>query len=79
MFDIPAQNRDSEKMFIPEKARKAWEEMDGQLFDLKNDPGETVNLYPDPAYRENREELLWELSSRRFEQTDPLPSILSQW
>ncbi len=51
----------------------------GQLFDLENDPGETVNLYRDPDYSNEREEMLWELSSRRFGQADPLPHILSQW
>ncbi len=51
----------------------------GQLFDLEDDPAETVNLYADPACRERREAMLWELNSRRFGQTDPLPYILSQW
>ena len=30
----------------------------GQLFDLRNDPGETHNLWDDPAYAERRAELL---------------------
>jgi arylsulfatase len=30
----------------------------GQLFDLASDPGETVNLWEDPAHRGSREELL---------------------
>ncbi len=51
----------------------------GQLFDLDNDPGETTNLYADPSCRGKREELLWHLNARRFEQVDPLPYILSQW
>ncbi len=51
----------------------------GQLFDLENDPGERVNLYADPAYREKRETMLWELNARRFQQADPLPYILSQY
>ncbi len=31
---------------------------DGQLFDLKNDPGEVRNLWNDPAYEERKRELL---------------------
>ena len=51
----------------------------GQLFDLEQDPGEQVNRYGDPAVRSVREELLWNLNRRRFEQADPVPRILSQW
>ncbi len=51
----------------------------GQLFHLAEDPGECVNRYDDPACRTVREELLWQLNRRRFEQADPLPYVLSQW
>ena len=51
---------------------------DGQLFDLENDPGETINLWDDPAYVEKKRELLdvlreWRMQSayhtRRWAET----------
>ncbi len=51
----------------------------GQLFDLVNDPDERENLYADPAHRETREDLLWRLHQRTFNDTDPLPLRLTQW
>jgi len=51
----------------------------GQLFDLKNDPRETVNLYGDPAHRNTRENMLWRLMERMHNNTDPLPRRLTQW
>lgn len=51
----------------------------GQLFDLKNDPNESTNLYHDTQYSPIRQELLWQLSSRQARQVDPLPLRLSQW
>ena len=51
----------------------------GQLFDLANDPDETNNLYGDPTHRSTREELLWRLFARAFQNTDPLPVRLTQF
>ncbi len=51
----------------------------GQLFDLRQDPGETCNLYANPAYHGQREELLWRLLQRIHANIDPLPLLLSQW
>lgn len=51
----------------------------GQLFDLKNDPDESVNLYHNSAYHAVLRELLWRLSARQARQADPLPLRLSQW
>lgn len=51
----------------------------GQLFHLATDPDEAVNLYADPACREQREKLLFRLLSRQHRNVDPLPPWLSQW
>lgn len=51
----------------------------GQLFDLKNDPEESKNLYGNPRYRSKREELLWQLLSRVHRNIDPLPFWLTQY
>ena len=51
----------------------------GQLFDLKNDPDESRNLYGEAAFQPVREELLWRLLQRVAANTDPLPRVLSQW
>lgn len=51
----------------------------GQLFDLKNDPDESHNLYADPEFRDIREELLWRLLARSHRNTDPLPFMLTQF
>jgi arylsulfatase A-like enzyme len=51
----------------------------GQLFDLRNDPDETCNLYADPGSRAVREELLWRLLQRIERNTDPLPLYLTQF
>lgn len=50
-----------------------------QLFDLKNDPDETTNLFHDPAFRDKREEMLWRLVQRVHANVDPLPLRLRQW
>lgn len=51
----------------------------GLFFDMENDPLETTNLYRDPRYQQQREEMLWRLVRRKFQETDPLPIRLSQW
>jgi len=51
----------------------------GQLFDLANDPGETTNLFHDPGYRDQREEMLWQMLQRVEANIDPLPLRLRQW
>jgi arylsulfatase A-like enzyme len=51
----------------------------GQLFDLKNDPQESHNLYGDPDRADVQAELLWRLLSRLHRQADPLPLRLTQW
>jgi uncharacterized sulfatase len=43
-----------------------------ELYDLKNDPGETKNLYRDPAHRETRATLQQRLNERMKEINDPL-------
>lgn len=45
----------------------------GQLYNLKSDPAEVVNLYDDPAAADKRVELLEELLKWRFRLEDPLP------
>ena len=50
-----------------------------QLFDLKNDPEELVNLFHKPEYRDMREQMLWRLTARVHANTDPLPLRLTQW
>jgi arylsulfatase A-like enzyme len=51
----------------------------GQLFDLENDPGELVNLYNDPAYRDTKDEMLHNLIKRLVQDADPLPLLLTQY
>jgi arylsulfatase A-like enzyme len=51
----------------------------GLFFDMEKDPLETTNLYHDPQYQKQREEMLWRLLRRKFQETDPLPIRLSQW
>ncbi|MGH6893616.1 MAG: sulfatase/phosphatase domain-containing protein, partial [Dongiaceae bacterium] len=43
-----------------------------ELYDLKNDPGETTNLYIDPKYREAREQLQQRLTKWQESIHDPL-------
>jgi len=51
----------------------------GQLFNLKEDPDESNNLYGNPLYRSIKEEMLWQLVRRRFLMADPLPLWLTQF
>ncbi|MGB9643227.1 MAG: hypothetical protein ACPL3Q_08545, partial [Candidatus Ratteibacteria bacterium] len=50
-----------------------------QLFNLKEDSAESKNLYAHPRYRTIKEEMLWELSRRRFLMIDSLPLWLTQY
>ncbi len=54
------------------------EEM-GELYDLRQDPGEHDNKWADPAYREVKGELLLELCDRMAETVDPLPLRVAPW
>jgi arylsulfatase A-like enzyme len=45
----------------------------GELYDLNNDPYETVNRFDDPASRGLRDELMDRLRSRPDDVLDPLP------
>ena len=51
----------------------------GQLFNLKQDPGETRNLYAETSLRQRKEELLWHLIRKIHLMSDPLPLCLSQY
>lgn len=50
----------------------------GLLYDLQEDPGETVNRYGDTGCREIRDELIMDLLDHHHEAKDPLPLRLSQ-
>jgi arylsulfatase A-like enzyme len=50
----------------------------GLLFDLKNDPDETINLFDDPGYADRRWELMAELLETCEVMKDPLPHRLTQ-
>jgi arylsulfatase A-like enzyme len=45
----------------------------GMLFDIKNDPGETRNLYRDPAHARVRDALTFDLLRHLCQSKDPLP------
>jgi arylsulfatase len=51
----------------------------GELYDLKNDPGEFTNAWDDPHHRDAREQMLQLLVSRMIGTTDPLPIRHSSW
>jgi arylsulfatase len=50
----------------------------GMLYDLDDDPGETVNRYADPAATADRHDLVMEMLDQLHVQKDPLPRRLSQ-
>ena len=50
----------------------------GELFDLREDPGEMRNLYHDSAYTSTRQKMTAELLDRLYESKDPLPVRLGQ-
>jgi arylsulfatase len=45
----------------------------GELYDLRADPGETVNRYADPAFAATKAELYRRLCDRMAWTVDPLP------
>ncbi len=51
----------------------------GELYDLKNDPGEFNNLWDDPAYHARRGELEALLMERMLAAQDPLPERHYEW
>lgn len=51
----------------------------GELYDLQNDPGETVNRWNDPEYREVRLAMLERLVDRIALTADPLPARRALW
>ena len=46
----------------------------GELYDLHEDPHETVNRFDDPAFRGLRDELTDRLATRPDDHLDPLPT-----
>ncbi|MGF1483942.1 MAG: sulfatase [Opitutales bacterium] len=46
---------------------------DGELYDLKNDPGERFNLWGDPAWQTVKTDMLLRLATRMAQTADPLP------
>ncbi len=51
----------------------------GELYDLREDPNETVNHYADPAYFDVRAELLLKMTDRMAYTADPLPNRDAKW
>jgi len=51
----------------------------GELYDLRNDPGEFENLWDDPASQRRRAELEHLLLDRLFEGGEPFPQIHYDW
>ncbi|MBN2583440.1 MAG: sulfatase-like hydrolase/transferase [Planctomycetes bacterium] len=51
----------------------------GELYDLQNDPGETRNLWNDPAAAAVKIEMLKRLTDRMAWTVDPLPPRLAPW
>lgn len=54
-------------------------ESDGELYDLREDPHETYNLWADPTSNEVRAELLLRLCNRMAWTVDPLPVRRALW
>jgi arylsulfatase len=52
---------------------------DGELYDLTNDPTETVNRWSDPEFRDLKGELLQRLTDRMAWTVDPLPERAAKW
>ena len=49
---------------------------EGELYDMKNDPEQRVNLWTDPGYRQQREELVAEIYRRLPKAREPqLPRL----
>lgn len=51
----------------------------GELYDLKNDPGEHSNLWNDDDFKETRLRMLLRLSDRIAMTADPLPARRVPW
>ena len=51
----------------------------GELYDVGDDPGETVNRWHDPDYREVRLAMLERLVDRIALTADPLPERVAPW
>jgi arylsulfatase A-like enzyme len=51
----------------------------GELYDLRQDPGEFHNLWSDPAHLPRRRELESLLMKRLAETQDPLPKPTADW
>lgn len=51
----------------------------GELYDLHEDPAETVNRWDDPDYADVRSILMLRLADRMAETVDPLPPRLADW
>jgi arylsulfatase len=51
----------------------------GELYDLRQDPGEHENRWADPAYQAVKGEMLLKLCDRMAETVDPLPPRLAPW
>lgn len=51
----------------------------GELYDLRNDPGEFNNLWPEPDYRTSRREMESLLMDRLMKAQDPLPERHHDW
>ena len=52
---------------------------EGELYDLENDPAETVNLWYNPAYLAIKAEMLRKLCDAMAFTCDPLPERISEW
>ncbi len=51
----------------------------GELYDLKNDPGEHHNLWHDPKYSKTKSAMLLKLCDRMADTADPLPLRKAMW
>jgi hypothetical protein len=51
----------------------------GELYDLKNDPAESVNRWNDPEYREIKLRMYQKLCDRMAWTADPLPERALAW
>ncbi len=51
----------------------------GELYDLKNDPDETANLFFNPSLSTVKAELMQKMVHRMMEDEDPLPERTCQW
>jgi arylsulfatase A-like enzyme len=51
----------------------------GELYDLKNDPGEVTNLWNDVHHKDTQEMMMQTLMSRMVLATDPLPQKVAPW